>query len=164
VCEGAVACWGDFEVESEEDHTEVHACSSIEGDLAVVEQAWLSSLALPCLTTVGGDLLMIENEAMTGVGDLSSLTTVGGDMDVGSNMTMTTLEGLSSLTYVGGFLHIYRNDALSSVDALSSLTYVGNDLLIQENGQLCQTDAEAFASGVDVMDTVFVSGNGGTCD
>jgi len=159
-----MACWGDREIESEDDHAEVHSCSSIEGDLAIAEQAWLSSLALPCLTTVGGDLLMIGNEAMTGVGDLSGLTTVGGDMDVGDNMSMTTLEGLSNLTYVGGFLHIYRNDVLSRVDSMSSLTYVGDDLLIQENDQLCQTDAEAFAAGVDVMATVVVSDNGGDCD
>ena len=36
----------------------IHLCESISGDLDVAEQDWLVTLDLPCLTTLGGDLLI----------------------------------------------------------------------------------------------------------
>ena len=162
-CDAAEACWGDIEVEDEEDLADVQACSSIEGDLAVTEQSWLDTLALPCLTTVGGTLMILDNTGMDVMASMPHLTTVGGDMDIGNNPDLIVLGDLQSLSYVGGFLHVYGNDMLNSLEPLSTMSYIGDDLQIQDNPQLCQTDAEAFAAEVDVMGEVVVVDNG-ECD
>ena len=125
VCEAAEPCSGDYIIENEGDLEEIYLCDSISGDLEFDEQDWLTSIDLPCPTTVGGYLNISSNDALTSLDGLESVTTVGGALGIGHNDALTSIDGLSSLTTVGDDLDIHGNDALTSLDGLESLTTVG---------------------------------------
>jgi len=67
---------------------------------------------------------------------LSSLTSIGGELVIHYNDALTSLTGLSSLTSIGGYLRIYYNDALTSLTGLSSLTSIEGYLDISYNNAL----------------------------
>ena len=58
-------CDGDFGIENSTDLDDVERCASIEGDLRIVGQDWLTSIDLPCLTTVGGNLIILSNGCLS---------------------------------------------------------------------------------------------------
>ena len=135
LCEAAEPCEGDYNIDIERDIEAIAQCESISGNLDFDNEDWLTSIDLPCLTSVGGDLIIENNNALTSV------------------------DGLSSLTTVGGPLEILDCDALANID-MPALTSMGGDLTIYDNYCLSQAEAEAFAASIDVGDEVSVSDNG----
>lgn len=82
---------------------------------------------LSCVTEIGGDLLVRQNEALSSIAGLAALTTVGGDLSVGEytctwtdqwecvgtgNPALTSYDGLQGLVSVGGWLSLADNDAV----------------------------------------------------
>lgn len=129
-------CMGEYDVESPSDYPVVQQCESISGTLRFYELDWLTSIEMPDLTTVGEDLIIADNDALT------------------------NLDGLSSLITVGGWLVIYGNDVLTSLDGLSGLTTVGGSLDIHANRCLSPDEAEAFAASLVISGDVEVYDNG----
>ena len=70
---------------------------------------------LASLTTVGGDLILYSNHALTDVDPLSNLTSVGGELGITNNDTLIHLDGLWGLTDVGGTLSISDNAVLTDL-------------------------------------------------
>ena len=64
-CADAEPCEGDYGIENESDLEAIALCESISGDLDFSSQSWLTSLDLPCLTSVGGGLLIQQNDNLT---------------------------------------------------------------------------------------------------
>ena len=155
-------CEGNYTIESESDLNAITQCESITGTLRFDDQDWLTSLDLPCLTSVGEDLYINNNPALTSF-DIPALTFLGGIgggfVGIGNNPALTNLAGLSSLESVG-YLYIYFNGSLTSLDGLSSLETVSWDLGIWDNDCLSQGEAEAFAAGLIAGGVVDVYDNG----
>ena len=133
---------------------------SVGGDLSILGNAQLTSIApLTTLTRVGGDVAifnteltslnglynlqsvsgnvrMIGNLQLTGITALTALTRVGGDVQITTNPVLLSLDGLNQLQSVGGSTRIINNAQLSSIAALTALTRVGRDVQITSNGAL----------------------------
>jgi hypothetical protein len=92
------------------------------------------------LTSIGTDLFIERNDALTNVGGLSGITSVGGNLLVLDNPTLTNVDGLSGLTSVGGIMSVSFNDALANVDGLSGLISVGGSLFVENNSTLTNVD------------------------
>ena len=150
-------CWGNYNIENSIDLDGVRICESIAGSLWIYYASGLTSLDLPCLTTVGAGLEIKYTDSLTTI-DLPNLTDMGAGLGIYDNATLTSID-MPVLTSVGAGLTIRENDALTSLEGLSSLTSVSVALWIQDNACLSQAEAEAFAAGVGES-TEFVYGNG----
>ena len=109
---------------------------SVGGDLYMEYNGALTSLAgLDNITSVGGGLNIQGNNALTSLAGLENLTSVGGNLWIQFNDALTSLAGLENLTSVGG-LSIGYNDALTSLAGLDNITSVGGGLVIEGNNAL----------------------------
>jgi Secretion system C-terminal sorting domain/Receptor L domain len=98
---------------------------SIGGDMSVYGNDALTSLSgLDNLTSIGGDL-GVGSTTMNSLSGLDKLTSIGGSLGVGHNHVMTSLSGLNSLTSIGGVLGVSQNAVLTSLNGLNSLTSIG---------------------------------------
>lgn len=129
---------GNYTIAYESDVAELEPYTCINGSLHV-KDVDLTSLELPNLETIGGDLVLGPSSgyqfALTNL-NLSSLVSVEGDVHVMSTQAMEDLVGLNSLTSVGGELHIHSNEALTTVNGLNDLVSVGGNLVIDTNNAL----------------------------
>ena len=95
---------------------------------------------LSTLTSVGVNLMIAGNSALTNLEGLGSLTSVGENLVIRSNFALTSIDGLGSLTSVGDYLYLFNNGKLENIDGLSSLTSVGDYLSIWGNLKLDSLD------------------------
>jgi hypothetical protein len=131
---------GDYYIFDRTDVQMLNGYTEITGDLDI--QCNLKSLkGLENLTSVGGNLSIEENDALTSLSGLESLTSVGGSLSIGwgsrwSNPALTSLSGIENLTSVGGRLSFEKNRALTNLSGLENLTSVGGNLVIDLNPAL----------------------------
>ena len=122
-------------------HSNYPDCTEIEGDVGISGQDISNLSGLDVLTSIGGHLLIWENELLHNLMGLHNITTIGGSLLLGcfdfetwdtfyGNPALKDLTGLNSLTYIGGNLQIVNNDSLINLTGLSSLTRVEKDLFI----------------------------------
>ena len=104
-------CQGDFGIENSTDFDDVERCESITGDLRVIGTDWLTSLDLPCLTSVGGDLEITANSALNSLNGLANLESVGGDLIVTGNFCLDWVEvdAFAAAIDVGGTVAVSMN-------------------------------------------------------
>ena len=121
----------------------LEAITSIGGNLLIQENDALTSLEGLKITSIGG-LTISNNAALTSLDGLESITSVGGHLEIVHTDILLSLAGLSGITAVGGHLLIKGNDALTSLDGLKGITAVGQDLEISSNGKLPTCAAEAL--------------------
>lgn len=88
------------------------------------------------LTSVGGYLLIDNNNALGNINGLSSLSSIGGDLKIENNNNLSNLNGLSGLSSIGGHLSMRNNVSLGSINGLSNLTNTNGYLLIENNPNL----------------------------
>jgi hypothetical protein len=100
-------------------------CTSVEGSLTVMDSSLTTLAGLESLTSVGGDLVILNNSALTNLDALHALTTVGAEVRVQDNAKLTSVGGLGALTSIPGSLMVYRNAALTTL-SLASLTSVAS--------------------------------------
>jgi hypothetical protein len=118
------------------------ALVDVAGNLEVVNNPALASLALG-VTSVGGALRLVELGELGDVGGLQDLASVDGDLEVIDCGALNDTNGLGSLTVVGGDLRLRRLDNLTNEAraggaqdlSLPSLVQVGG-LEITEMGDL----------------------------
>ena len=130
------------EVRNFDTELDVHlaeSCNTISGDLIFQDQS-LTSLDLPELTTVEGDILIADNDDLIDV-TLSSLETVGGTIQIDSNDELTTLS-LPALQTAGG-LYADDCDEFDTIDA-PALTTLEEGLSLQYLPDL--RDLDGFGS------------------
>jgi hypothetical protein len=89
---------------------------------------------------------------------------VGGDLHVANNDALTSLSGLDALTSVGGGVTIEGNGVMTSLSGLDALTSVGEDLTVESNAQLCGNEVSDLVKHLTEFDgTVTNNGNDGVC-
>ena len=115
--------------------------TSIGGNLRIIDCDDLMSLeGLNSLTTIGGKLEIFECQNLSNLNGLESLISIGGEVEVNQNYNMISLYGLSSLTTIGGYMQIMSNSNMMSLYGLSSLVSIGGDLILQNNGDLVEIE------------------------
>jgi hypothetical protein len=113
-CAAAVPCLGAYDIQNSLDLDAFALCESISGDLRFVSQAWLTSVDLPCLTAVGGNLQIVGNNALTDISGLSNLTSVGERLNFYGNRALcqSLVDAFVAACTVGGsVLDITGNDS-----------------------------------------------------
>jgi hypothetical protein len=127
----------------------LNSLTSIGGSLIIVCNEALASLAgLHNLTTIGGNLYLEGNLILTNLAGLDHLTFVGGDVQFTSNVSLIDLTGLEGLTAINGKLWIDDNEALSSLSGLNNLSSTTGAVRICSNTSLMNL------SGLEGLTTV----------
>ena len=109
------------------------AGTSITGSLAISGSDINDLLPLSSLTSVGGDLYIESNPALTSLSGLDALTSVGGSLLIANNLLLTSLAGLDALTNFGGNLSIILNFRLESISGLGGVNSSVGTLYIENN-------------------------------
>lgn len=76
----------------------------------------------PLCTEIEGDVTI--EEYVNDLSGLSMITSIGGDLEVINNSTLLSMEGLNNLNYIGGNTSISSNPKLISLDNLPSLIFI----------------------------------------
>ncbi len=108
-------------------------CNEIEGDITIGD--WLQSdiknlNGLSVLTSLGGDLIIVDNDSLTNLLGLENITFIGGDLTIWQNDSLTSLTGLDNLTSIEGSCKVGGNQGLFSLSGLEGLSSLGGDLEI----------------------------------
>jgi len=149
------------------DSLELLAClEGIDGDL-LIGRGFMTELVylhgLEGLTSVGGNVVIDNNDKLAGLDGLSGLASIGGDLVLYDNDELGQIDGLTVLTSIGGSLDIRDSDMLTDVGGLESVETIAGDLDISWNATLCQDHAESVASAIDVGGVTQVDDNLGAC-
>jgi hypothetical protein len=124
---------GSYTITNVLDITVLAPYTCVTGDVMVDEARGLTSIDLPNLTSVGG-LFIRTNDALSNL-RFSALTSVGGNLIIGTNDALTSLNGLSNLTSVGGDLDVSSNTALPQCEVCDLL-----DQLVEFSGNFSSRD------------------------
>ena len=136
------------------------ALEGVSGDL-VINGILLPSLrnVFPSLTTVGGNLLIWDNNLLSSITGFDVLETITGGLEIGNsrrvsefgmpvgNPNLRTISSFSALREVG-FVSITRNRSLISLPSFAALTTSRDDFSIVTNANL------SIVSGFDALETV----------
>jgi hypothetical protein len=158
-CDEAQECEGDYTITSLADARAVAACETISGDLTVTDPE-MTTLHLPCLASVGGDLWVKGgNERLTDLDGLAALSTIGGALTISQNDALLSIDGFASLEEVG-VLTVDRNDSLGHINGFGSL--LGAEALaLTLNASLTSIDGfetlQAIEGDFDLVDNEVLS-------
>jgi hypothetical protein len=132
--------YGDYIIENSIDLNTLEGYSTVTGDLTINAGPLPNISALHSLTTVGGDLNIYRNTALTDLSGLENLTTVGGSFDMERNSALTSTSALENLSVVGDKFRAYMNDRMVvlsgplNLEEVSELYVSSNNLLEEING------------------------------
>jgi N-acetylneuraminic acid mutarotase len=121
---------------------------SIEGRLWIT--TWnngLTTLAgLDSLNSIGGELYISDNSALSNFVSLGTLTSIGGELTIYSNNSLTSLTGLDNIEANSiESINIQWNSSLSNCDVLSICDYLaspGGIVEIEDNAPGCNSPDE----------------------
>jgi hypothetical protein len=144
-------------------------CTQILGSVSVGgdNPSFIANLnGLDVLKSIGGSLVIANNQSLTSLAGLDSLNSIGGNLSIGDaffNIGNPALKNLSALHNVGlvpGTLFIVLNPSLHVLTGLESLTSVGC-LSIQHNDSLVSIteliNVNTIVSGFDIRDNPLLS-------
>lgn len=132
-------------------------CTEIEGFVTIndaVDGNITNLFGLIQLSHIGGDLQIIQNEALEQLTGLHFLQSVGGSVWITQNPTITTLDGLNNLQSVGGFFQVSFNDNLFNLNGIEKLNTVSTYFAIQFNETLSNLDGINNLASVGTFFTI----------
>ncbi len=130
------------------------------GNLVVIENTALTSLN--GLNNLTGTILAIDivkNENLTDISALSNLTSVTSQLQIFGCGLLQNLSGLQNISTIGGKLIVSNNNSLTTLEGLNGLNSVTAEYTVLNNGMLtnfCATQ-NVFTNGF--TGTYSVSGN-----
>jgi hypothetical protein len=123
-------------------------CTRIEGDVLISGYTICNLNGLNVLLSVGGDLKIESNEALSNTTGLNALTRIDGSFYLYGNLALTCLSGLEHLASIGGDFSLVNNPSMNCMNGLQGLKTIGGMLWIDDN------DALANLSGLDNLEAV----------
>lgn len=122
-------------------------CTELDADV-VITGGIINLHGLNNLTSIGGNLQFLYNNALSNATGLENLTEVGGYVSLVENYVMTSLIGLNNLTTIGSDLLLHKNNVLFSTNGLNSLESIGGALVIDTNPKLNNLTALAGINSI----------------
>ena len=121
---------GSVGITSLEDLEGFAGVTALTGDLEIAAQDLVCLDALACLRDVGGEVRILDNEALRSTAGLASIETVGTvgfrrSVVVGNNDVLETLEGFDALVSIFDALIIADNPVLRRIEGLSAVRGIG---------------------------------------
>ncbi len=98
------------------------------------------------LTSIGGSLILAENNSLVSLNGLNNITSTG-TLEFAENTALTDVN-LLSLTVVNGHFRVKENPLLPNLDGFSNLTNIQKDMDISENNALVNIDGLSFLQSV----------------
>ena len=111
-------------------------CTEIEGDVGILGVNISNLEALHVLSNIGGDLWILNTEALTSLTGLNNIISIGGYLLIQCNIGLVNLSGLESLSSIGGSFEMSLNPALTDIVGLNNLSAIGRELFIFGNNTL----------------------------
>lgn len=139
----------EFTTQSQVDNfrTNYPGCTQITGDVVINGGTNISNLnGLSMVTSLGGNLNLVQNNSLSSLSGLKGLTSVGYWLNIVFNPSLRSLSGLDSLNFIGGGLVIQLNDSLKVLAGLEGLDSLGGVLRIVNNVSLISLE------GLDNLD------------
>jgi hypothetical protein len=116
--------------------------TSIGGDLEIIDAINLVNLnGLNNLNSIGEDFIIYNTNGLVSFNGVSDLQTIGGSFLIEDNNNIYNFEGLESLIQVYGELKISTNNSLTDLNGLNSLISIGENLTLSNNVQLNNIEA-----------------------
>ncbi len=127
--------------------------TNIGEDLSIGFQAWgnpmLTNLTgLENITTIEGNLSIMNNSNILNLNGIENLSTVGLGLGIWYNEALTSISGLNNVAYIEETLRIAGNYSLIDLIGLETISAIGGDLFIQNNENLTNL------SGLDNIESV----------
>lgn len=107
--------------------------TTVDGHLGIYTTHLIDLNGLQNLNSIGGSLIVLMNDDLLSISQLSNLTQINGRLSIGENYFLPNLNGLENIISVQGALRIIQNDRIESIEALSNVVYVGEFLSIGSN-------------------------------
>ncbi len=125
--------------------TNYPGCPEIEGNVTIHGSDITNLNGLNVLTSIGGYLDIIDNNALTSLNGLDNLTFIWGNLDISGNGVLTSLSGLDNLTSIWGYLDISGNGVLTSLNGLNNIADASiTDLTITNNSSLSTCEVQSI--------------------
>jgi hypothetical protein len=110
---------------------------SIGGYLVIQNNNLLTNLAgLDSLISIGMFISIRNNYSLNSLSGLGSLSSVKETLSIAFNNSLTDLSGLDAIMAIDDLLYIESNDHLTSLSGLNALTYIGDLMEIRNNDAL----------------------------
>ena len=103
---------GDFTIGTQSDVATLAGYTSISGDLEIECLSCTDLSELICLTSVGGNLFLWDNDALTALAGLNALTSVGNNLTIFDNYALPDCEAcdlLDQLTSGPTLIDVHEN-------------------------------------------------------
>jgi len=139
---GGVACltYGNYDFQSQADIDNFQAafpyCTELQGKVTINGNDIMDLSGLGVVTSIGGDLGIGGNSALTSLTGMENLTSIGGELRIGNNSALTSLTGMENLISIGGDFLFFNNNSLTSLIGLGNLISIGDNLSINSNNAL----------------------------
>ncbi len=126
-------------------------CTEIEGNVTISGNYITNLNGLNMLTSIGGNLVIQSNYALTNLSGLEELTSLI-NLSIDGNNELTDLAGLQGLYSIAGFVTIMGNSNLTGLSGLNNLASIGEHLEISGNASLTSLTG---LSNLDSIGTLF---------
>ena len=145
-CDGgdSVTCDDSYIVATAEDLAALRYCIEITGDLEISDTAITNTDDLLLLSTLGGDLIIEDNDTLVSV-TLDELVNVSGSVRIFSNEVLDSIS-MEKITQTGDSFGLQMNDNLTAINGLNSLTSVGHDFYVMGNNLVEHVHANNIVS------------------
>lgn len=141
-CDTSFYCLPDgivFSTQSQVDSFQINhpGCSGVEGDLKISSSDISNLNGLSVLTSIGRDLIIMDNGNLSSLNGLQNVHTVGRDLII-SNNSLVTLSGLNGLNQIGsnvqaGNVLVENNSRLINFSGLENLITIPGKLDVLSN-------------------------------
>ena len=111
-------------------------CTEVSGNLTIEASSITNLIGLNQITSIGGNLILANNESLTSLSGLDNLTSIGGTFTCNSNSLLANFIGLDNLSTIQSYCEILNNNNLSTLSGLDNLTTIGSYLNISFNSVL----------------------------
>lgn len=141
-------------------------CTEIEGNLVINGAAITNLNGLNTVKTVGGDLVIVDNNILITLSGLDNLDSIGGVLGIISNDIITDLTSLTNLVKIGGNLAVGWNHSLKSLSGLNNIASESiHDLFIYYNDSLTNCAIESICNYLDMPSgAISIYENSSGCD
>lgn len=111
--------------------------TSVQGNLRIIDCDNLNTLVgLHNIQSIGGELIINENDNIINLNGLNNLQSISGSLNITVNKALTSIQELSNLSNVGYFLSVVLNPELTSLSGLESMTSIEYGLIIGNNNKI----------------------------
>ncbi|MFT4626122.1 MAG: hypothetical protein ACI8PZ_004794 [Myxococcota bacterium] len=112
------------------------ALVEVPGDVRIEANPMLRRVELPRVVVFGGDVHVIGNRRLVDLDNTQSALSIGGDLEVVDNDAMVAFNGFPRTTHIGGDLVFRGNRDLVELVGLHSLASLDGDFVVADHPQL----------------------------